>query len=141
SSTTWRLVRMYPFEVRITPDPTPVLGTVNGPFEVTPFEVIVTTDLRAVATTAVMSSASGAVSTARVLAVAAGAAAGAAVEARNAAVPVEARTAESRLTPRSPARPRPPLRVGRESRSATGSSSRGGGAGSTSVWREEAMSG
>src|SRR5215831_20575015 len=119
------------------PDPTPVLGTENGPFEVVPSAVMVTTDFRAVATTAVMSSSSVPVVTARVFAVGAGVVAGPAVPTRTAAVPVEARTAERRLAPRSPARPRPPWRVGRGTRSATGASGRGGGAGSKSVWREE----
>jgi hypothetical protein len=69
---------------------------------------MVTTDFRAVATTAVMSAVSGAVLTARVLAVGAGVVAGAAVPVRTAAVPVEARTAARRLAPKILARPRPP---------------------------------
>src|ERR1051325_5539419 len=120
----------------MSPEPTPVVGTEKGPFEETPFEVMVTTDLRAEATTAVMSSLSGVVLTARVLAVGLTGLAGGALATRTAAVPVEARTAERRLTPRSPARPRPPWRVGRGSRSATGPSSRGGGAGSRLVRME-----
>src|SRR4029079_2251177 len=119
------------------PEPTPVLGTVNGPFVVVPSAVIVTTDLRASATTAVMSPASLAVSTPRVFAVAAGAAGVEPPPVRTAAVPVEARMAERRLAPKSPARPRPPLRVGRGSASATGPSSRGGGAGSRWLWMQE----
>src|SRR4051812_6364602 len=109
--TTWRFVRMYPSAVRITPEPTPVVGTWNGEkrLELSPSAVMVTTDSRAAATTPVMSSVS--LDDAPVLIawpvglVAAGAAPGSAPTS-TAAVPVDARTADSMLTAMRAPKPR-----------------------------------
>src|SRR5215207_4508817 len=97
----------------MTPEPTPVVGTWNGEnrLVVRPSEVIVTTDSRAAATTAVMSvsPASVPVVTVRAFDAEAGEAAvgvPATFAWSTAAVPVEARTAERRLTPTTPAAPR-----------------------------------
>ena len=118
------------------PEPTPVVGTANGEklLVVRPFAVIVTTDSRAAATIAVMSSVVSTVVTVRPLA---GVEAAGLSLARSSttAVPVEASTADRMLIANRPARPRPPLRGGRGAWSATETSNRGGGAGSGSARR------
>src|SRR5215210_6552043 len=101
---------MYPVEVRITPDPTPFVGTWYGEkrLDVRPSAVMVTTDSRAAATTAVMSAS---VAPAEPVFTAWALEAGPVgwlswVPTRTAAVPVEASVAESTLTARSVPSPR-----------------------------------
>ncbi len=120
----------------MTPEPTPVVGMEKGEKRplLTPSAVMVTTDSRAAATTSVMSSSevdwTVRAFDAGVVVVPPSA------PTRTAAVPPDARAADRTLTARRPARPRPPTRDGRGALSAARSSSRGGGAGSTSVRSE-----